>query len=1213
MNNQHFKFSTHLQSLENNTKIGVLNGITSSKRSSNVEANLYTLINSVKNHQDFMNVVNYFNEYQEKGTFFSDKLISTYFSFITKRENVVDNISEIVENSFSLIEKPHLYQYSIIMQFFAKKWDYLKVTFYFEKILAEGIKPDRRIYTSMILAHTKLPDTTLAEYYYRELVSNFSTKEVHHSIFVMMIKMFSSKNDIKKMELYVEEMKSQNIMPKFYIFELLKNVSENLFDVERIEKYKNQLQIRKAEDAGSLMQKNETDWKLLNEKLLSMLSSSLAADRYEEIIRYFNSCILRIEFPTETVDEYLNFLTKNSKYPNSAKNLQRAFASMRVPSVNQITTMMKFFAKRRESDTVLFYFNKITKKFVAYTALIHAHCTAGNTTQAVKYFYEMQEKGYVPDAAIYSIMVQHFSEVFDDVNMVNFYNQMKSNGCNIKPYIYFCMMRCFYEKLNFEKMECYFKELVKAEFTPSQSCFAWIIDCAAKNKKIDKMEFYYNLMKTSGFDPKFFIYETVLRAYNESQNYEKIEEILMEMEKRDLKFFFDSAYKKNASNVDRSKSHVKVQISQNLPNNLVYKSASFLPIILNQEEILANFRIVNKNLDEYVLLYEKYISDASQRNMAISQYLKFLLKEDRSNDILKAFYTISLPNANHFKLILSFFAFNHQYTSAQSILNEMKAAGFQPTINHYTILLKAYTFHPESEKIDSLFCNLLLENVEPDLTYFNTLMSVFAERNEVKSVELYYDQLISIGLKPDVETYTQLFKCFACVKDHSRSEFFYNKMLKENLKPTLFIFNYIIEAFSELNLSSAEHFMKQMMANNIMPTFTTYNLLLNACVSDGNVPKLEFYINEMKSKKMTPSLATLNNMIQCYLNDDDIPKATSYLTINNFTPNLDTYSCLISAYGRKKDYKNILLYERKLVRSPEFKKPCTKILNALLFRKWRNVDELWENLKTFELLNIEFNSVTWANVLFSLNSLKQYQFSLDIYQCLTNTYQGQVPPKIPFRLSPIILEKDSSDLFSTALESCRLGGYTNEFRVIWNYALDSKIRLNPRVLTSYLKCLCQFDKFENAVQVLKSLALIKESSLTVREERVIPNKNTFFEIMALLQKKNRMVLVFILKRCMNGIGLEFSEEAYEGIEVEDIIPVLARSGEAHNNFLENNVSFNSLPLNSETQNTTSSDQHAVGEDLDSIEKKVWVCGKCSKTFKLKKDGGLSVHILKHNC
>ncbi|KAL6197734.1 hypothetical protein ACLB2K_033339 [Fragaria x ananassa] len=331
---------------------------------------------------------------------------------------------------------------------------------------------------------------------------------------------------------------------------------------------------------------------------------------------------------------------------------------------------------------------KPKREVVLYNVTLKVFRKCKDLVRAEKLFNEMLGRGVTPDNVTFSTMISCARMCYLPDKAVEWFEKMPSYGCSPDDVTYSAMIDAYGRAGNVDKAFSLYDRARTEKWRIDPVTFATLIKIHGQSGNYDGCLNVYEEMKAIGVKPNMVIYNTLLDAMGRAKRPWQAKKIYREM-------------------ISKGSS----------PNWVTYASLlrAFGRARYGDDALNVYKEMKEKGMELNVILYNTLLSmcaDIGYTDQAIE-----IFKDMKSSETLK-------PDSWTFSSMITIYSCSGKVSEAESMLNEMVEAGFQPNIFILTSLIQCYGKAKRTDDVVRAFNQLLELGINPDERFCGCLLNV---------------------------------------------------------------------------------------------------------------------------------------------------------------------------------------------------------------------------------------------------------------------------------------------------------------------------------------------------------------------------------------------------------------------------------------------------------------------------------------------------------
>jgi pentatricopeptide repeat protein len=255
--------------------------------------------------------------------------------------------------------------------------------------------------------------------------------------------------------------------------------------------------------------------------------------------------------------------------------------------------------------------------------------------------------------------------------------------------------------------------------------------------------------------------------------------------------------------------------------------------------------------------------------------------------------SLSLPHsARSYTAVLAALVAHSQLPLAQSLLADMRAAGFAPTTATYNVLLKAHCSDAAAPIDDAV---RLFRNIpKPDACSYNTLIDGLCRRSRRSEALELFSEMAANDIAPTVVTYTTFINWLAregCLDDALEM---FDEMARRGIAPNVVTYSSLIDGLCKGGrAASALELLDRMVKEKKLPNTITYSSVINGLCKEGRLREATEILDRMRLQGRKPDAGLFGKLIVGLCDAGRAVEAANYLdemVLAGIQPNRVTWS-----------------------------------------------------------------------------------------------------------------------------------------------------------------------------------------------------------------------------------------------------------------------------------------------------------------------------------
>ncbi|KAG6511003.1 hypothetical protein ZIOFF_029052 [Zingiber officinale] len=334
---------------------------------------------------------------------------------------------------------------------------------------------------------------------------------------------------------------------------------------------------------------------------------------------------------------------------------------------------------------------KIGREVVLYNVTLKVLRKSKDLVVAEGLWGEMLEKGIKPDNVTFTTMISCARFCNKPEKAVEWFEKMPEFGCHPDDITYSAMIDA-YGRLNNVEMALELYDRARAEkWRLDPVTFATVIRVYGISGNFDGALNVYEEMKALGAKPNLVIYNTLLDAMGRARRPWQVKTIYREMCSKGL-----------------------------APNRATYSALlRAYAKARYAEDALDVYRQMRKEMELDIILYNMLLSMCADVG-SVDEAVKIFNEMKELSNACK-------PDSWSYSAMITAYSCSGKVSEAESMLNEMSEAGYQPNIFVLTSLIQCYGKAGRTDSIVKAFDKLLGWGIKPDDRLCGCLLNVVAQ------------------------------------------------------------------------------------------------------------------------------------------------------------------------------------------------------------------------------------------------------------------------------------------------------------------------------------------------------------------------------------------------------------------------------------------------------------------------------------------------------
>ncbi|KAL0288159.1 UNVERIFIED_CONTAM: protein LOW PHOTOSYNTHETIC EFFICIENCY 1, chloroplastic [Sesamum calycinum] len=436
------------------------------------------------------------------------------------------------------------------------------------------------------------------------------------------------------------------------------------------------------------------------------------------------------------------------------------------------------------------------------------------------------------------------------------------------------------------------EEVLKKKQKLPLQVYSTLIRGFGKDKRLDSAMALFEWLKRqskeadSPLRPNIFIYNSLLGAMKQAENFDVVEKVINDMAVEGKKigaltFFLEirNKYKKGeiGKDDDEDWEHEFAKL-ENFTIRICYQvmrrwlvtseslSTEVLRLLKEMDKAgLQPGRAEHERLiwactrdDHYVVAKELYtrIREMDREiSLSVCNHVIWLMGKAKKWWAALEIYEDLLdkgpePNNMSYELIVSHF--NILLTAARKkgiwrwgvrLLNKMEEKGLKPGSREWNSVLVACSKASETSAAIEIFKRMVEQGEKPTIISYGALLSALEKGKLYDEALQVWKHMMKVGVQPNLYAYTIMASIYAVLGKFDNVDSVIQEMVTVGIEPTVVTFNAIISSCARNNLGSvAYEWFQRMKLQNITPNEVSYEMLIEALANDGK-PRLAYELH----------------------------------------------------------------------------------------------------------------------------------------------------------------------------------------------------------------------------------------------------------------------------------------------------------------------------------------------------------------------------------
>lgn len=398
---------------------------------------------------------------------------------------------------------------------------------------------------------------------------------------------------------------------------------------------------------------------------------------------------------------------------------QQFFDSLRGHKTQiEYTTLLHMYGKYGFVESAQALFNKIVElnrvDLVSYAAIVYSYARAGYFEEAEKYFAEMKEKGFAPNAHVYGSMIDMYGKLKKPEKAEEYMELMKKEGIKPTVYHYSSLMDMYGKLHDIEKVEQIFDQLRDSNIANLVS-YNVMINAYVLNRNFDKAAETFDKISRVGLTPDGVSYNTLVKAATQNGKYAEAENYYKEMLKYEIypiattynhlvkgllptdqkdqinRIVYGMLEVSKKEPVDLVSYVMKTFQMQRQPEKVIeiYENALKVGatlVNLSYDMVLTAYRDLGKVEEAKKLYWEVDESHEFKPTLYATSLMLHLCASESSEVVEKYFQRIKYPNHVQYSIMLRAYGKDGRMDDAEKLFQKLKAGLTANEANYNTMI-----------------------------------------------------------------------------------------------------------------------------------------------------------------------------------------------------------------------------------------------------------------------------------------------------------------------------------------------------------------------------------------------------------------------------------------------------------------------------------------------------------------------------------------------
>uniref|UniRef100_A0A1D1Z7T4 Pentatricopeptide repeat-containing protein At4g30825, chloroplastic n=1 Tax=Anthurium amnicola TaxID=1678845 RepID=A0A1D1Z7T4_9ARAE len=460
----------------------------------------------------------------------------------------------------------------------------------------------------------------------------------------------------------------------------------------------------------------------------SMIEGYGRADNYVEAKRYYEE-LKRLGFHPSSSNFYtmINLQARHGDENGSVQTLKdMRLLGCQYSSI--LTTLLQAYGRVGRVHKIPFvlkssFYENILADQTSCAILVMAYVQSSLLDDALGVLRERKWKDYAYEDNLYHLSICSCKEASNYENAIIIFKQMLELNKDPNLHIMSSMIDIYGCMGRFQEAEDLYLKLKASGITLDMVAYSILVRMYVKAGSLKDACSVLDMMeKQKDITPDTFLYRDMLRIYQRCGMLEKLAEVYYRMLKSGLTW--DEA----------------------MYNCVINCCAHALPV----DE-------VSRLFDE--MLQHGYTASTITLNAMLDIFGKAgLLKKARK--LFSMARKQGLADVISYNTIIAAYGQTKNFTSMQSVVQQMQNAGYPVSLEAYNCMLDAYGKEGQLEKFNNVLKKMKEARCDPDHYTYNILINIYGRKGWIEEVAKVLTELRGRGLEPDLYSYNTLIKVF---------------------------------------------------------------------------------------------------------------------------------------------------------------------------------------------------------------------------------------------------------------------------------------------------------------------------------------------------------------------------------------------------------------------------------------------------------------------
>ncbi|CAO2824817.1 unnamed protein product [Amaranthus hypochondriacus] len=195
----------------------------------------------------------------------------------------------------------------------------------------------------------------------------------------------------------------------------------------------------------------------------------------------------------------------------------------------------------------------------------------------------------------------------------------------------------------------------------------------------------------------------------------------------------------------------------------------------------------------------------------------------------------------------------------ESILLEMRRAGFRPDVVCYNVMINGFCKKNKFDKAYKLMKEMEKIGIEFDSCTYNTLIAYFSKKGDLKTAHRLLRQMIDNDIVPTIYTYASLIHACCLVGELDEAMKIFKQMSSSSrILPDTVIYNILIDSFCQhKKIKVVLNLFEDMIAKGVDPDSSTFNAIFKGLRDENCLEKGLELMEKMVELACQPDYITM--------------------------------------------------------------------------------------------------------------------------------------------------------------------------------------------------------------------------------------------------------------------------------------------------------------------------------------------------------------------